>query len=62
MTLSCLEAFENLKLRLISATCLTFPEVSSDVMFTVLKIEIEIVYNNIKINRLLSLALRAMPN
>jgi hypothetical protein len=35
MTLSCLEAFDTLKLRLISAPCLIFPEASSDAMFTV---------------------------
>jgi hypothetical protein len=35
LTLSCLEDFETLKLRLISAPCLILPEVSSDAMFTV---------------------------
>jgi hypothetical protein len=30
-----MEAFETLKLRLISAPCLIFPEVSLDAMFTV---------------------------
>jgi hypothetical protein len=35
LTLACLEAFETLKLRLISAPCLILPEVSSDAMFTV---------------------------
>jgi hypothetical protein len=33
--LACLEAFETLKLRLISAPCVVLPEVSSDAMFTV---------------------------
>jgi hypothetical protein len=31
----CLEAFETLKLQLISSACLILPEVSSDAMFTV---------------------------
>jgi hypothetical protein len=35
LTLACLEAFETLKLRLISASCLILPEVSSDATFTV---------------------------
>jgi hypothetical protein len=35
LTHVCLEAFKTLKLRLISATCLILPEVSSDAMFTV---------------------------
>jgi hypothetical protein len=35
LTPACLEAFETLKLRLISAPCLIFPEVGSDAMFTV---------------------------
>jgi hypothetical protein len=35
LTPACLEAFEALKLRLISAPCLTLPEVSSDATFTV---------------------------
>jgi hypothetical protein len=35
LTLAYLEAFETLKLRLISAPCLILPEVSSDAMFTV---------------------------
>jgi hypothetical protein len=35
LTLACLEAFETLKLRLISAPCLILPEVSSDATFTV---------------------------
>jgi hypothetical protein len=34
-TLACLEAFETLKLRLISAPCLILPEVDSDATFTV---------------------------
>jgi hypothetical protein len=34
-TLACLEAFETLKLRLVSAPCLILPEVSSDATFTV---------------------------
>jgi small nuclear ribonucleoprotein (snRNP)-like protein len=35
LTHACLEAFETLKLRLISAPCLILPEVGSDAMFTV---------------------------
>jgi hypothetical protein len=35
LTLACLEAFETLKLRIISAACLILPEVSSDATFTV---------------------------
>jgi hypothetical protein len=35
LTLACLEAFETLKLRLISAPYLILPEVSSDATFTV---------------------------
>jgi hypothetical protein len=35
LTPHCLEAFETLKLRLISAPCLILPEVSSDMVFTV---------------------------
>jgi hypothetical protein len=35
LTPACLEAFETLKLRLISAPCLILPEVSSDATFTV---------------------------
>jgi hypothetical protein len=35
LTSACLEAFETLKLRLISAPCMILPEVGSDVMFTV---------------------------
>jgi hypothetical protein len=35
VTLACLEAFETLELRLISAPCLILPEVSSDATFTV---------------------------
>jgi hypothetical protein len=35
LTPACSEAFETLKLRLISAPCLILPEVSSDAMFTV---------------------------
>jgi hypothetical protein len=35
LTLACLEAFETLKLRLISAPCLILPEVGSDATFTV---------------------------
>jgi hypothetical protein len=35
MAHACLEAFETLKLRLISAPCLILPEVSSDATFTV---------------------------
>jgi hypothetical protein len=35
LTPTCLEAFETLKLRLISAPCLILPEVSSDATFTV---------------------------
>jgi hypothetical protein len=35
LTRACLEAFETLKLRLISAPCLNLPEVSSDAAFTV---------------------------
>jgi hypothetical protein len=35
VTPTCLEAFETLKLRLISAPCLVLPEVSSDATFTV---------------------------
>jgi hypothetical protein len=34
LTLACLEAFETLKLRLISAPCLILPEVSYDATFT----------------------------
>jgi hypothetical protein len=34
MTPACLEAFETLKLRLVSAPCLILPEVSSDATFT----------------------------
>jgi hypothetical protein len=37
MTLACLEAFETLKLRLISAPCMVLPEVSLDATFTVAK-------------------------
>jgi hypothetical protein len=37
LTPACLEAFETLKLRLISAPCLILPEVSSDAIFTVVK-------------------------
>jgi hypothetical protein len=36
LTHACLEAFETLRLRLISAPCLMFPEVRLDAMFTVL--------------------------
>jgi hypothetical protein len=35
LTFACLEAFETLKLRLISELCLILPEVISDAMFTV---------------------------
>jgi hypothetical protein len=35
LTPACLEAFETLKLRLISAPCVILPEVSSDATFTV---------------------------
>jgi hypothetical protein len=35
LTRACLEAFEALKLRLISAPCLILPEVTSDATFTV---------------------------
>jgi hypothetical protein len=35
MTPACFEAFETLKLRLISAPCLILPEINSDAMFTV---------------------------
>jgi hypothetical protein len=35
LTPACLEAFETLKLRLISAPCLILPEVRSDATFTV---------------------------
>jgi hypothetical protein len=35
LTHACLEAFETLKFRLISAPCLILPEVSSDAVFTV---------------------------
>jgi hypothetical protein len=35
LTPACLEAFETLKLRLISAPCLVLPEVGSDATFTV---------------------------
>jgi hypothetical protein len=35
LTPACLEAFETLKLRLISASYIILPEVSSDAMFTV---------------------------
>jgi hypothetical protein len=35
MTLACLEAFETLMLRLISAPCMILPEVSSDATCTV---------------------------
>jgi hypothetical protein len=54
LTPPCLEAFETLNLRLISAPCLILPEVSSDATFTVaanvssieieIEIEIEVVY------------------
>jgi hypothetical protein len=35
LTLACLEAFETLKLRLISAPCLILPEITSDATFIV---------------------------
>jgi hypothetical protein len=37
LTHACLEAFETLKLRLISAPCVILPEVNSDATFTVAK-------------------------